>query len=247
MNNQEIHISLEEWEEIEAYLNGSFSTEQLQAFEQRLQTESDLLAKVEKVKLSLLTVEEAGLREDLETFHTRLKTKPVVSIPKHKKNNLTKWLAIAAVFIAIAITTILYLQQPNEHEKIYSSFYKPDPGLSTTMSQTDDYEFEKAMVEYKTGNYEVALASWQNLLRQNPQSDTLNYFIGSALLADKKIEQALPFFDMVLKKEKSTFLPEAEWYKALALLHSGKKQEAILLLKKGTYSKNTNLLRKLEE
>lgn len=246
MNNQDIHISLEEWEEIEAYLNGSLSTEQLQVFEQRLQSENNLFAKVEKVKLSLLTVEEAGLRADLETFHARLKTKPVVSITTHKKNNLTKWLAIAAVFIAIAVTTVLYLQQPNEHEKIYSSFYKPDPGLSTTMSETDNYEFEKAMVDYKTGNYEKALAVWQNLLKQNPQSDTLNYFVGNALLAEKNEKVAIKHFESVLKYTNSGFIGEAYWFLGLIYLKNEEREKAIEYLQKSNLAEATVLLKQLE-
>lgn len=246
MNNQDIHISLEQWEEIEAYLNGSLSTEQLQAFEQRLQTESDLLAKVEKVKLSLLTVEEAGLRADLETFHARLKTKPVVSITTHKKNNVTKWLAVAAVFIAIAVSTVLYLQQPNENEKVYSNFYKPDPGLSTTMSQTDDYEFEKAMVEYKTGEYEKALTSWKKLLQTNPASDTLNYFIASAYLAENNSKDAIPYYEKVIANNNSEFLNDAYWYLGLSLIKEGKNKEAIFFIKKSNHLQAPSLIKQLE-
>ncbi len=246
MNNQDIHISLEEWEEIEAYLNGSLSTDKLQVFEQRLQSENNLFAKVEKVKLSLLTVEEAGLRADLETFHARLKTKPVVSITTHKKNNLTKWLAIAAVFIAIAVTTVLYLQQPDEHEKIYSSFYKPDPGLSTTMSETDNYEFEKAMVDYKTGNYEKALAVWQNLLKQNPQSDTLNYFVGNAYLAQNESKVAIPYFEKVIANTDSEFLNDAYWYLGLSLIKEGKNKEAIVYIRQSKHLQVPSLLKQLE-
>ena len=230
MNNQDLHITIEEWEQIEAYLNGSLPAETFTIFEQQLQNDSHFAAKVTHVKLSLLTVEEAGLRADLEDFHQRLQQQPVVSIQSRKTNNIKRWLAIAAVFLVIAVTSVLYLQQGSTDEKLFSKFYKPDPGLSTTMSQTDNYAFEKAMVDYKTKQYAKALESWQALLNSNPGSDTLQYFIASAYLAMDETKKAIPYFEKVTAHPGSEFLSDARWYLGLALIKEGRAAEGKKLI-----------------
>lgn len=245
MNNQPIHITLEEWEEIEAFLNGSLTAEADQAFRLQLEKDTVLTAKVEQVKLSLLTVEEAGLRADMESFHSRLQQQPVVSIEAHRKMNARKWLAIAAVFIAVCVAALLYLQQPSKNERLFSTYYKADPGLSTTMSQTDDYTFEKAMVEYKTKNYTKAVDSWQLLLKDNPNSDTLNYFIGSAYLALNKSETAIPYFENITLKPGSEFVSDACWYLGLALIKTGRLEEGKKQIEKSERPEKNELLQQI--
>lgn len=245
MNNQPIHITLEEWEQIEAFLNGSLTAEAEQAFRLQLEKDNVLAAKVEQVRLSILTVEEAGLREDMESFHARLQQQPVIAIEAHRKTNVKKWLAIAAVFIAVCIATMLYLQQPSKNERLFSTYYKADPGLSTTMSQTDDYTFEKAMVEYKTKNYTKAIDSWQLLLKDNPDSDTLNYFIGSAYLALNKTATAIPYFENITLKPGSEFVSDACWYLGLALIKTGRVEEGKKQIAKSERPEKDELLQQI--
>jgi predicted Zn-dependent protease len=135
----------------------------------------------------------------------------------------------------------------SSEEKLFAQYYKPDVGLPTMMGISERYEFENAMVSYKTGDYQKAIDSWQLLLKDNPGNDTLNYFIGSALIADRQVKQALPYFDKTLTVSNSAFEQEARWFKALALLHMGKKQEAITLLEKTEHPEKENLLQKLKE
>lgn len=246
MNNQDIHITLEEWEQIESYLNGSLAANEAAIFREQLDKDNTLAAKVEQVKLSLLTVEAAGLRADLESFHQRLQTKPVVAIDARKKSSIKKWLAIAAVFVAIFVTALLWLQQPSKDEKLFTTFYKPDPGLSTTMSQTDDYTFEKAMVEYKTGNYAKALKEWRILLDSNPKSDTLNYFIASAYLATGETKTAIPYFEKVLLQTNSEFLNDTHWYLGLALIKEDRLEEGIKQIERAERPEKSTLLKQIQ-
>ncbi len=115
------------------------------------------------------------------------------------------------------------------------------------MGVTDHYEFEKAMVDYKTGQYEEAIAAWNKLLLKNPGNDTLNYFIGSALMADKEFKQAKIYFDKVIEFPASVFIQNARWYKALILLKEGNKKEALELLKLTEHPKKEALIHKLQE
>src|SRR4051812_67312 len=126
---------------------------------------------------------------------------------------------MAAAFIAAIITVGLYFaNNQSAEEKLFASYYKADPGLATVMSVSDNYEFERAMVDYKTGNYSEALARWEKLAKENTMSDTLQYFIGSAYLAHNNPSAAVVYFDKVTAKPKSTFTDDAYWYKGMALL-----------------------------
>lgn len=246
MNNQNIHITLEEWEEIEAYLNHTLPAGQLQFFEERLKMDSNLPAKINQVKLRLLAVEEAGIRADLETFHQRLNNKPVVAINTSSRTNKFKWVAAAAVIIAIATTALFFLQQSGSREQLFTGHYKPDPGLSTTMSQTDNYEFEKAMVEYKSGNYTKALAGWEKLLSSKPDNDTLHYFIANAHLATGNQEGAIEHFEKVLPVANSEFINESYWYLGLVYIKKNDKQKAITYLQQSKLPAANALLKQLE-
>ena len=115
------------------------------------------------------------------------------------------------------------------------------------MGVSDNYEFDKAMVDYKMGDYDKALKTWEGLLKDNANNDTLNYFIASAHLADNNPESSLAFFDKVIGSTNSVFLQDAQWYKALILLNKGNKQEAINLLQKTEHPDKEALLRKLKE
>lgn len=245
MNNQPIHITLEEWEQIEAFLNGSLTAEADQAFRLQLEKDTVLTAKVEQVRLSLLTVEEAGLRADMEVFHTRLQQQPVIAIQPGQKNSIKKWLAIAAMLGGVCIVALLLLQQPTKSSTLFSTFYKPDPGLITTMAQSDNYDFEKAMVNYKTGKYTEAIKGWEALSKNTAGNDTLNYFLGCAYLANENTEKANLFFSKVLANPESVFLKDAYWYKGLVLLKEKKWKEAADNIKLSDKSEKDKLLEKI--
>ena len=45
------------------------------------------------------------------------------------------------------------IPQETVHQKLFAQFYQEDPGLITAMSSEGQYEFDRAMVDYKSGNY----------------------------------------------------------------------------------------------
>nr|WP_303626606.1 tetratricopeptide repeat protein [Ferruginibacter sp. HRS2-29] len=103
------------------------------------------------------------------------------------------------------------------------------------------------MVDYKTGKYSAAIDSWKKLLPLNPGNDTLNYFIGSAYLANKDGASAIGYFNDVLKTGRTAFSSEALWYKGLALIRLGKKDEAIEAISSSGHPQKAALLHKLKE
>ncbi|MBC7933885.1 MAG: hypothetical protein H7Y86_00805 [Rhizobacter sp.] len=245
MNNN-ITITEQELELIDNYLAGRLTGADKAAFEAQLAGNEEWKAKFSQVKLLAIGIQEAALREQLPQFHGEAEHyKKLASV---KNINWIKRLSIAASVIAIisVLGWVLFFKQPAE-EKMYTAFYKPDPGLSTEMGLSDNYIFDRAMVDYKTANYKAALESWNKLLAVNAGNDTLHYFIASAQMADNNPTAAIAGFDKVLQNHQSVFTNDALWYKGLALLKKGKKQEAIAAIEKAEHSQKQTLLLKLKE
>jgi tetratricopeptide (TPR) repeat protein len=240
VSNNQLNITEPELALIDEYITGKLSLPEKEAFEERLQKEPEWKQKVEEVKLLSLGIQEAALRQKLETFHTH---QPV----KVREISWLRRLSAAAVFIGLIGLCWWIFIKPSAEEKLYAGFYKPDAGLATEMSVSENYNFERAMVDYKTGKYSAAIDSWKKLLGENPTNDTLNYFIGSAYIANKDAASAINYFDAVLKTGLPAFASESHWYKGLALIRIGKKEEAIVAINASSHPQKAALLRKLQK
>ncbi len=238
-------ISQEDFERIEAYLNGTLSSDELTSFEKQLQTDKGFAIKVEDIRTILAGIETQSLKAQLNDFHEEVlkNSEDGSSKPKIRSLDWMKY-AVAAVLV-LALGSFWFLNE-NSNERLYADYYSPDPGLPTTMGNNDNYEFYQAMVTYKQGNYEDALKSWKDQLNNKTENDTLNYFVGSALLASKQEGEALSFLLKVANQEDSAFKNEAYYYIGLAYLKADNTEEAKAYLKKSNITKAKDLLIKLD-
>ena len=113
------------------------------------------------------------------------------------------------------------------------------------MSSNTNFEFYDAMVNYKQGDYKVAIKKWTALLENNAVNDTLNYFLGMAYLANKNEKVAIPLFKTVTKNRNSYFKNDAYYYLGLAYLKSGNVQLAKKNLTFSTLDNSKSLLSEL--
>ncbi len=242
MDNQ-IYIGEEEWNEIDAFLAGRLDEEARKAVQERIDSDPEYQKKLATVRELSLGIEEAGLTQHLKTLHQRAFSESARGkVVSSRFGGLKTWVAAASLLVLVA-SGIFYL---TGRQSVFNEFYRPDEGLPTYMGATDNYIFDKAMVDYKTGEFESAIKGWSQLLVQNTDNDTLNYFIGSAWLAKKNPVKAISFFDRVIVFPQSVFLQEARWYKALALIKEGNKDEAVALLRETEHEGKAALLKKLE-
>lgn len=208
---------------------------------ERYITDEAWRAKADEVRLWMLAIQESVLEDKLEGFHRQM------GPPKKiRPMGWQKW-AVAACTIGLLTVGILFFLSKTPEEKLFAQYYRPDPGLPTLMGVSDHYIFESAMVDYKMGDYKKAIDSWKELLAESPGNDTLNYFMASALLADRQATQAIPFFEKVMADTRSHFLQDARWYQVMALLHIHEKSKAIAILEETEHPEKEDLLRKLRE
>jgi tetratricopeptide (TPR) repeat protein len=220
------NISAELLETIERYLNNDLNARELDDFNRLLKLDNEFEALVEDVKTMLLGIEKQTLKETLDGFHKDI-PKTTVKAPKDKKVRYLNFSKIAvATSIVIALGSIWFFST-SKNEKLYAKYFKPDPGLPTTMGSTDNFDFYDAMAKYKHGDYNMAIEKWQVLSEKKPENDTLNYFLGVAHLANKDEAKAIPFLEETVDApDDFVFLNDAYFYLGLAHLKAGNMELA---------------------
>ena len=238
----------QELEEIEQYLFGKLPENQLLSFTKRLESDGDLRDKVHTVRLINIGIQEDQLARDLQRFNEDLNRSPQnQNVPKRNIPSIQFLLAAASVLILAAIGVFLFFVNPAKEERLYSEYYKPDSGLISSMSTSDDYIFDRAMIDYKTGEYQSAIQSWNSLLKERPGNDSLEYFIASSYLALDNYEEAITHFKKVTTQGSSLFEADANWYLGLAYLKLKQTDKAILSIEKSEHPQKEELLKKLRK
>ena len=232
------NMTQEELELMERFWQGAFADqEEEQRLREKYATDSVWRNKADGVRLLMLGIQEAALEDRMEDFHQQA-TRPV------KKISWLRWGIAACLAAAVSFGALLFFSR-SPGEKLFAAYYKPDPGLPTLMGVSDHYEFEKAMVSYKTGDYQKALAGWRQLLSAQPGNDTLHFFIGSAHLAEGRADSAVASLNRVIAVPQSAFQSDASWYLALAWLKLNNRAEAIKALKQSRHAYCERLLQEL--
>ena len=241
-------ITDEEWSLIDRYLDDELENNERAEFESRLEQDADWREAVASVRAMRIGIQEAALAQKLPEFHEEL-TSTGTEVRMSSKTSGRSWMKWAAAASILAIASLGWWfwsgQKESGDEKIYADYYQPDPGLPTVMGPAEDFEFQQGMVDYKAGNYSVAIAAWEKLLVRFPDSDTLTYFLASAWQADKKFEKALPLFEKVAGQPSSKLAPDAAWYLGLLYLRKGEQEKAQAWIQKSVHPQRDLLLEKI--
>lgn len=239
--NNQIENTQANQELIDAYLLGKLDTDELAEFNSRMDSSAAFRLMVEEQQAVMQGIEEQNLQNSLDGYHAEIKEEP------QKKWLSREWLALAAsLVILIGVSTWAILNNSNSPEKVFSSNFKPDPGLPTTMGTSSDYDFYHGMVNYKSKEYAEAIHRWESLYAANPDNDTVVYFLGVANLANGNARQAEKYLQLAKKESKSVFSEEIRFYLALALLKGNKIEEAKTVLENSETAANKLLLKEIE-
>jgi TolA-binding protein len=219
------NLTQEELDKMDAYLHGRMSAAERNDFENEIAMNAELKRKYEELRLLMVGIGEASLQQKINSFHKEI-GREENKAAKAKVISLKTWVWAASVAAACCIGVWMLFFNTASSDKLYDAYYKPDAGLPTVMSVSDNYSFDKAMVEYKSGNYAAAIKAWEEFETNKPGNDTLHYFLGSALLANNQKEKAIPYLENVAANDSSAFQKEASWYLGLAHLKKGDKEAA---------------------
>ena len=246
MNNEE-SISPEQLEAIERFLHNKMQPQEKEAFITLVSSNEFLKKNVDEMRLIFLGIEEASLTEKLVAFHNDSARKSKSSKQGAVRTlSIESWLAAASVLMIISIAAWLIFLKPDKNERLFTEYFHSDPGLVSAMSSSANYSFDRAMVDYKTGNFDAALKTWDSLQRIEPDNDTLNYFLGVASLADHEPDNGINYLQKVAAIPASVFVKDANWYLGLSYLKKGKGKEAVLYIERSEHEDKAALLAKLK-
>jgi len=231
-------------ETAERYINKTMTSDEVVAFEQKLDNDPTFKTLFEDIKTLLLGIEAQALKEQLHNFHEELQPNNSETSTVKPLFSLRKFVAAAAVIIALGS---FWFFNNNTNKKLYSKYFTPDPGLATMMSETTNFEFYDAMVNYKQGDYKTAISKWELLLENKPKNDTLNYFIGMAYLANKNEETAITHLNIVTQNQNTNFKSDAYYYLGLAYLKANNVELAKKNLNFSTVDDSKKILNELRK
>lgn len=240
-------ITQEEFERVEAYILGTLSSDQKDDFEEQLAQDEKLATHTEEIASMIRASQASALRLKLDDFHEEMdkNATPITSI--RRKGNIWKYAGIAAAIILFLLGSYYITSTNPENQDLFAQYYEADPGLITRMSEEGNYNFNRAMVDYKSGNYVAAIEVWESMKKINPTNDSINYFLGSAYLAKKSPSEAISYFKQNLEQDNSTFREDCIWYLALAYININDIEQAKVYLAQSSRPEAQNLLATLKE
>lgn len=239
-------INEEEWEEIENFLRGDLPDETLDQMRLKMKEDANFSDKVAHVHHLMTGIREAALEADLKNISFPRGKATLRHIGGNWKKYQFGWMAAAAIIVAVVVFALFNMFNKGEN-RLFSKYYYPDSGLVSSMGVSDNYDFDVAMIDYKSGKYNEAIVEMKKLLHSNKDNDTLNYFIGNSFLALKKIDSAISYMNVVAIDSKSTFAKEANWYLGLAYLKLGQKSKAASYILRSGNEKRDELLQQISK
>ncbi|GEQ85303.1 hypothetical protein ULMS_08110 [Patiriisocius marinistellae] len=244
------NISEEQLTVIDRFLNKEMVAAERLEFETKLNDDPIFRNLVDQVREMRLGIESAVLKEQLNSFHEEIVPVKTLTntIETSSNKSLTKRLvpfSIAASIVA-AIGIFMFMNQGSTNEKLFAKHFNVDPGLPTVMSNSSQYEFYEAMVDYKQEKYTEAISKWKILAIKKPNNDTLTYFLGVAQLANNNPEVAILQLEKTIENTNSQFINDAYFYLGLAYLKNNDVDKARAELEKSNLPDAKKLLEALK-
>lgn len=241
------NISQEFLETIERYLNKTMGVDERISFEKELKENKVLRQQVDDTEILFSGIKKAVFKDKLNELHTHLNHKEKLQKKESKVFKLNfKALSIAAS-VLLLIGGFWFFNQPSTNQNLFDQYFEPDRGLATVMSETDNYVFDDAMVDYKNAKYDLAIHKWEVLLKTKPDNDTLNYFLGVAQLSKNNEKKAIDYLNNVTKNKQSKFIYDAYYYLGLAYLKTDNTEASIENLKKNNSPRSDKILYELSD
>lgn len=215
MDTENLHI-------FDAYSKGLLSEFDRLAFENRLELDPALKEEFNEY-LHIVNGINAWEHERLKTF---MKDKQLRSLYRADNWNAFRRAAVAAaVILIVAIPGYIIFRTTTYPQRLVKEFYIADPGLPVVMGASVNPLLDRAMLDYKDGQYTESLEQLLQLLAVSPDNDTLNYYIGICYFETLKNAEAIDHFKKV-GEPGSRYYYMARYNEALALIRDGQKEAA---------------------
>lgn len=245
-------------EQIEKYLGGDLTSDELQAFNTRLQNDKNfagVFAMYTSIETEMHeTEDEKELRKTLAGISQKhfddSSSAKIISI----KPNRTKWLWYAGA-AAASIVLLLFLKpwqgKVLSNEQLYAQYAIPRELPAVVRGANEDSLLMKATLLYNQAKYAAAMVLLDSITRQKPLEAGLQLAMGICFLENGKPDSAIRRFNSLAVHESVYKYDALEW-KGLTYLKQNKTADCIAVLKDipadaANYQKAKELIEKLSK
>lgn len=224
------------YEQIESFLKGEMSGNELQNFKLKLKQDPDLQAELDLHKDAEQFFQTQAL---LHSFKEQVRHIKDAQTFRNENNNLIKWIGIAASILMLGGMSLWALNQSPSSDKLYAKYFEtPGYFLSSANqiergvnSKDQDLTFKKAKEYFDTGAFEQSL---ELLLQINDSLSEAAFHKGILYMHLTDWEIAIEEFEL-----SKNIRPEASaWYQGLAYLKLKNYTKSIEKLKALTTYRN---------
>ena len=228
-------------EEIQKFLQGDLSGEELKQFEQKLAKDPDLAAEVRDYERLVEGLEAVGL----DHFKTEVSSwealqrdedmKELEEITSRRVVSITRYIPIAATVALLLFAGIyFYLSRSPGLHTLYTEYYVPYPDMLTDRGDSAVNPSAKSLLfagieAYNSKNFEVAIENLQAYIAVEPDHKGVALYLAISQMELNQFEAATKNFSTA--RQDPVFKQQAEWYEALLNLKARQPDKSQLILK----------------
>ena len=206
------------------YLLGKLGDEELIAFQTRMENEPEF-----KKEAIIHTAILAGIEQHFDhALKQRLQheeRKPWLSIKK------ALWLAIAASVTITLVVAFLFLFDRPGGPDLFQQYYKPYYNVISHYRRGDETKtdtYDVAFQFYERKEYQEAIQNLGDLLKDHPNDQNLQFYLGLSYLAIGKSNSASLHLKKIAQSDHKLAEPAA-WYLGLSYLQADDQQNATVI------------------
>ncbi len=226
-------------EQLDGYLRGQLSGDELEQFKLELKSNPDMATEFElqeKIIKGIGTYVHRDIRGKLKGFqkdwYTRQeKSTPTPAASPKRRRLMYPLIAVAATFL-IAVTALFWLNQKasTSSTELYAAYYQPYAALSTSRDNSGETQTMQANDFYKNKEYDKALPIFEKLLDEKANNSKLLLVSGICQMELGKFDVASQYFQKIINSNDLYLTGQATWYAALCeLKQNNVKQTKVLL------------------
>jgi tetratricopeptide (TPR) repeat protein len=252
---QSQHSTSRSLENVDAFLEGEMSENELVAFLDEMDLNNDLKAEVNLIKNLNKTFEEKDvhkLRSKLGKIAREINQQSIKSfliVPesfrKVKRNG-----TYAAIFLVLVSLASLIWSNNEPGKTSYEIFFKEPLAVSSfrSIDKVTDQDLFKGLELYNQKDYISALACFNSILQSGGGKPIVYYYTGLTNQHLQQYTDALYHYRTVIAHQNNLYLEQAEWFMVFCTLNTSGNKSARKLLeavinRKGFYYKDALALR----
>ena len=225
---------MEEKNIIQEYLDGNISGEDLQEFEQRMESDPEFRSEVESLQkvekeLGILGAESfINKVSQWESEYQEQESEDSTPVRSMDSPFKTYYAIAASLVLAVAAGYFLFFGSPASPESVYQEYYSPyEDMILERGDNTIQEQLLNGMKAYNEGRYSEATNYFSPYLEANPEDYRVWFYQGISQAETDMLEAALSSFEKAAND--SMFRQQAQWYSALTWLKSGDSEKGIEL------------------